>query len=146
MEEEMDQQWRALSEEILSGMKEWRLVLQLELRIASGHSPLVMTTLSNRLMVSAEKRPAEDLSMGRHLLPNQGPHQTEDLRERGRDQQVRSPRLCLNWLRLPTLGLGRRTFFSCSALARSAIEVAQNWDTKESVTWRYHPVQLLTSY
>ncbi len=108
--------------------------------------PFVMTALSHRLMMTTEQRPAERLSMGEELLPEEGPDQMHDFRKRVGDQETLSPLPILKACRRFWLDLRSRAFFSSSALAASRIKMAQSWATNESVTCRYQPVQLLTSY
>jgi len=47
------------------------LVLQLELWIRYSEPTFVMACLSHRLMVTAEQRPDERVSMSKYLLPDQ---------------------------------------------------------------------------
>lgn len=122
------------------------LVLQLELGSIEGQTPFVMTELSNGLMMTTEQRPAERLSRGDEPLPEEGPDQMDDFWKRVGDQQALSPLPILKACRLLWLPWRSRAFFPNSALAVSRIKVAQNWATRESVTCRYQPVQLLTSY
>ena len=122
------------------------LVLQLELRTRNSEPTFIMTHFGYRLMMTTEQRPGERLSMGDDLLPEKGPHQTQYFWERVGDQDALSPLPILKACRLLWPDLRSSTFFPVRALAASVIKVAQSWATNESVTCRYHPVQLLTSY
>src|SRR5579859_1202381 len=105
-----------------------------------------MVCLSHGLMVTAEQRPAERVSMSNHLLPDQEPHQAQDFWQCVGDQQASNPLRSLNWSRLLWQWPCSNAFFSDPVLARSCIKVAQNWATSERVMCRYHPVQDRTSY
>src|SRR5258708_35286207 len=99
-----------------------------------------------RLMMTAKEGPGHSVCVRDRLLPDQGPDQAQDLRHTERDQPGRRPRWILNAFRLLQQGSGIWAFFPCSALGWPCINVAHNWAASQSVTCRYHPVQLLTSY
>src|SRR6266567_98892 len=122
------------------------LVLQLELGFCSSQSPFVMIRLSNGLMVTPKERPGKGLSVCDRLRPDRGPDQAWHLWEGVGVQQTTNLLRCLNCCKLLEPQFGSQAFFSGSALACSAINVAHNWATRESVTCRYQPVQDLTSY
>ena len=104
-----------------------------------------MARFGHSLMVTPKEGPGYDMSVDDHLVPDQGPDQMQHFWERIGDQQTANPLRRLKVCRLLGPCLSSQAFCSCSALACSAIKVAQTWATKERVTCRYHPVQLLTS-
>lgn len=85
-----------------------------------------MTRFGHSLMVTPKEGPGYDMSVGDHLVPDQGPDQMQHFWQGVGDQPTATPLRRLKVCRLLGPEFGSQAFFSCAVLACSVIKVAHN--------------------
>src|SRR5215475_1201121 len=122
------------------GIRQHRLVLQLYFWACT---PFIVPILGDALMPAAPPRPGQNpfhgLLRGQHQTPEEAPNLADT-------QRHASPRVALNAAKL--LGLAASCVFFGSSRGRWAAcrTVNSAYAHMANVIWRYHPVQLRTSY